>query len=225
MYYLQFFRTCFGAAGQDKFIFQRASGYGVYVDGVEYAIARVTGSGKEWDITEVSTGLSLDVDHEHITFPTREAALRWLKGFVQENDIEARIRKHADVRKALAAYSEPFRVKKRERKTVGEVKLTPKQSDFLKRYAEVIGADSCETKEVAKELNMSPSTVGAMISTLVEKDVFETFLEGRTRYLEPTEIGLIMMVGASIADCECLLVPTVVMALGALLLWEGYHAR
>lgn len=193
MYYLQFFRTCANPLDPEGFIFERASGYGVYIDGAEYAIARVAGSGREWDITEVSSGLSFDEGSDHQTFPTREAALKWLKGFVKEVDVEARLRKHANVRRALAEYSKPMRVKKREQKSIGEITLTEKQKNFLTKYVQSFGMDACETREVAGKLEMNPSIVGAMISTLVEKGVFETFLEGRTKYMEPTEVGMELM--------------------------------
>lgn len=194
MYYIQFFRTCANFLDSKKFVFQRASGYGVCVDGIEYAIARSIDSPKEWDVTEVSTGLSLDIDGEHKVFPTREAALKWLKKFVEDNDIAVRLKKHSDVREALSAYSEPYKVRKKQRKkSVGKITLTPKQKDFLEQYAAVIGADSCETREVARELDVNPSLAGAMISTLVEKGVFETFVDKNTKYMELTEAGIKIM--------------------------------
>lgn len=193
MYYIQFFRTCANLLNSKKFVFQRASGYGVVVDDIEYAIARSVESPKEWDVTEVSTGLSLDIDGEHRVFPTREAALKWLKKFAEDNDIAARLKKHSDVKEALSAYSEPYKVRKKQRKPTGKISLTPKQKDFLEQYAAVIGADSCETREVARELDVNPSLAGAMISTLVEKGVFETLVDKNTKYMELTEVGIEIM--------------------------------
>ena len=193
MYYIQFFRTCANFLDDKKFVFQRASGYGVCIDDIEYAIARSMESPKEWDITEVSTGLSLDIDGEHKVFPTREAALKWLKKFAEDNNIAARLKKHSDVKEALDVYSEPYKVRKKQRKPTGKITLTPKQKDFLEQYAAVIGADSCETREVARELGVNPSLAGAMISTLVEKGVFETFVDKNTKYMELTEAGIKIM--------------------------------
>ena len=193
MYYIQFFRTCKNFLDDEKFVFQRASGYGVFIDGVEYAIARCTDSPKEWDVTEVSTGLSLDIDGEHKMFPTRDSALEWLKVFTKENDIKVRIKKHESTKRALEKYSEPYRVKKKQNKQAMDITLTPKQREFLTFYIGAFGINPCETKEVSREIGMNPSVVGAMISTLIEKGVFESFLEGKVRYIELTEVGLELM--------------------------------
>lgn len=191
MYYIQFFRTCKNFLGDKKFVFHRACGYGVYVDNIEYAIARCAESPKEWDITEVSTGMSLDIDGEHLVFPSRGHALKWLNEFVKENDVKVRIKKHEDIRKALADYRKPY--EKKKVRSVDKITLTEKQSKFLKQYRDAFGIEPCETKDIPKEIEMNPSIIGAMISTLVEKGVFETFLEGRTKYTELTEAGLKIM--------------------------------
>lgn len=180
MYRLSFYRTFELDGG---FAFKRDSGYGVYVDGVEFAIAR-TQDGK-WDITDVFTGMR--VDNSHKTFPTRDSAIAWLRTEGTIESIKKRLEKHKDVGQALAEYKRPAETVTHEQ--VGDVTLTVKQSDFLTRYKQVIGTDGYVIRDLAGVLNMSPMSVGAMVSTLVEKGILSTFVEGNIKWAEPTELG------------------------------------
>lgn len=178
MYRLQFYRTFPLNKG---LAFKRDSGYGVYVNNTEFAIAK-TATG-EWDITEVSTGIR--VDESHKTFPTRDSAISWLKNNV--DSIISRVSKHSDVKKALAEYKKPTEVVTHEQ--VGDITLTVKQSDFLTLYKSAFGTNGCVIKEIAEKIGFSPMTVGALMSTLVEKGVFYTTIEGGQKKANPSEAG------------------------------------
>lgn len=181
MYRLQFFRTF---QHNKKLTFKRDTGYGVYIDGVEFAIARV--SNNEWDVTEVSSGMSVNVDHR--TFPTRDSALAWLRVYSRENNLSEKLEKYSHIQEALAEYKKPLEVKTHEQ--VGDITLTIKQSDFLDKYKRKFGTKGVIIREIAEAIGFSPMTVGALMSTLVEKGIFATHVEGRNKVAEFTELGL-----------------------------------
>lgn len=184
MYRLQFFRTF---QHNKKFTFKRDMGYGVYVDGMEFAIARV--SNNEWDITEVSSGLSVNPDHR--TFATRDSALAWLREYSKEDDLSKRLEKYSHIQKALAEYKRPLEVKTHEQ--VGEVTLTVKQTNFLSRYKREYGTEDAVIRDIAEAIGLSPMTVGALMSTLVEKDIFETYMKDGRKVASLTDSGLEIM--------------------------------
>lgn len=181
MYRLQFFRTF---QHNKKLTFKRDTGYGVYVNGMEFAIARV--SNNEWDVTEVSSGLSVNVDHK--TFPTRDSALAWLREYSEEGDLSKKLEKYSHIQEALAEYKKPMEVKTHEQ--VGDITLTIKQTDFLSKYKRKFGAKSMIIREIAEAIGFSPMTVGALMSTLVEKGVFVTHVEKGNKVADLTELGL-----------------------------------
>lgn len=181
MYRLQFYRTF---QHNKKFTFKRDTGYGVYVNGIEFAIARV--SNNEWDVTEVSSGLAVNVDHK--TFPTRDSALVWLREYSERDNLSEKLEKYSHIQEALAEYKRPLEVKTHEQ--VGDITLTVKQTDFLSRYKRKFGTGSTVIRDIAEALGFSPMTVGALTSTLVEKGVFSTRVEGGNKVAEFTELGL-----------------------------------
>ena len=130
MYRLQFFRTF---QHNKNLTFKRDSGYGVYINGMEFAVARV--SNNEWDVTEVSTGLCVNVDHK--TFPTRDLALRWLRGYAEQEDLSKKLEKYAYIQEALTEYKRPLDVQTHSQ--VGDITLTIKQEDFLSKYMNAFG--------------------------------------------------------------------------------------
>lgn len=186
MYHLRFYRTKLNA-GTEGYTFVQDTGYGVYIDGIEYAIARINED--EWDITEVTTGMLVDTDRG--TFPTRNSALAWLREYVERVDIQSRLVKYKDIQEALSEYKKPLEVKTHEQ--VGDIKLTVRQTDFLQKYKQKIGLGDFATKQIAERIGISPMSVGAQISTLVEKGVLATYMEGQVRKVRITESGLRIM--------------------------------
>ena len=181
MYRLQFFRTF---QHNKKFTFRRDTGYGVYVNGMEFAIARV--SNNEWDVTEVSSGLLVNVDHK--TFPTRDSALAWLREYSEEGNLSQKLEKYSHIQEALAEYKKPMEVKTHEQ--VGDITLTIKQTDFLSKYKKRFGTKGVVIRDIAEAIGFSPMTVGALTSTLVEKGIFVTHVERGSKIAELTELGL-----------------------------------
>lgn len=186
MYHLRFYRTLFNKE-TGKYTFKQDTGYGVYVNGIEYAIARVYNG--EWDVTETSTGMSVSPKHD--TFSKRDDALVWLREYAGATDIQSIINKYGDVQKALTEYKKPLEVKTHEQ--VGDIVLTIKQTDFLQRYKKEIGLGDFPSKEISARIGISPMSVGAQISTLVEKGILSTYMEGQIRKVKITETGLKIM--------------------------------
>ena len=180
MYRLQFFRTF---QHNKKLTFKQDSGYGVYVNGMEFAVARV--SNNEWDVTEVSTGLCVNVDHK--TFPTRDLALRWLRGYAEQEDLSKKLEKYSHIQEALAEYKRPLGVKTHTQ--VGDITLTIKQQDFMEKYKTAYGTDECVIRGIANKIGFSPMTVGALMSTLIEKGLFTTRVENGAKVAELTSLG------------------------------------
>lgn len=190
MYHLRFYRTIHNLNAGANHIptFKQDSGYGVYVNGIEYAIARAW-DGNGWDVTEVSTGMRMDSGYE--IFPTRDSALAWLRKYVEETDVQSKLVKYKSIQRALAEYKKPLEVKTHEQ--VGDITLTIKQTDFLQRYKKEIGLRDFPSKEISARIGISPMSVGAQISTLVEKGILSTYMEGQIRKVKITETGLKIM--------------------------------